>query len=56
MEAEGNITGGVMRESLGDPARSENLGMYVDPHAREPGDPMIARQWRTACGGLCREG
>jgi hypothetical protein len=27
-EAEGNIAGGVMRESPGDPARSENQGMY----------------------------
>jgi hypothetical protein len=26
--AEGNIIGGVMRESPGDPARSENLCMY----------------------------
>jgi hypothetical protein len=25
---EGNIAGGVMRESSGDPARSENLCMY----------------------------
>jgi hypothetical protein len=25
---EGNIAGGVMRESPGDPARSENLRMY----------------------------
>jgi len=27
-DAEGNIAGGVMRESPGDPARSENQGMY----------------------------
>ena len=26
-DAEGNIAGGVMRESPGDPARSENQGM-----------------------------
>jgi hypothetical protein len=26
--SEGNIAGGVMRESPGDPARSENQGMY----------------------------
>ena len=31
------------REPLGDPARSENLGMYADLHAREPGGPMTAR-------------
>jgi hypothetical protein len=41
--AEGNIAGGVMRESLVDPARSGNLGTYRDLHAREPGGPMIAR-------------
>jgi len=34
------------REPLVDSARSENLGMYADPHAREPGGPMTARQWR----------
>jgi hypothetical protein len=38
-ETEGNIAGGVMREPLVDPARSENQGMYVSLHAREPGDP-----------------
>lgn len=27
-EAEGNTAGGVMRELSGDPARSENQGMY----------------------------
>jgi hypothetical protein len=27
-DVEGNIAGGVMRESPGDPARSENQGMY----------------------------
>ena len=53
-EAEGNIAGSVMRELLGDPARSENLGMYGSLHAREPGGPMIAR-WvggRAARGRL----
>src|SRR6266542_4162931 len=38
-ETEGNTVGGVMREPSGDPARSENQGMYVSLHAREPGDP-----------------
>jgi hypothetical protein len=38
-ETEGNTAGGVMRESPGDPARSENQGMCVSLHAREPGDP-----------------
>jgi hypothetical protein len=42
-EVEGNITGGAMRESPGDPARSENQGMHASLHAREPGDPMPAR-------------
>jgi RNA-directed DNA polymerase len=42
-QAEGNIAGGVMRESSGDPARSENLGMHGDLHAREPGGPTITR-------------
>jgi hypothetical protein len=28
ISAEGNITGGAMRESSGDPARSANLGTY----------------------------
>ena len=32
-QAEGNIAGGAMRESSGDPARSENLGMYEALHA-----------------------
>jgi hypothetical protein len=27
-DVEGNIAGGAMRESSGDPARSENQGMY----------------------------
>ena len=41
--AEGNIVGGVMRESLTDPARSKNQGMCVSLHAREPGDPTSRR-------------
>jgi hypothetical protein len=41
--AEGNIVGGVMRESSASPARSENQGMRVTLHTREPGDPMFAR-------------
>ncbi len=31
------------RELLVDPARSENPGTYDELHAREPGDPVIAR-------------
>jgi hypothetical protein len=47
-ETEGNTAGGVMRESSAGPARSENQGMYVNLHAREPGGPTLARaldQW-----------
>ena len=29
------------RESSGDPARSKNPGTHVDPHAREPGGPVV---------------
>jgi hypothetical protein len=42
LTAEGDAVGGVMRESLADPARSENLGTHDKLHAREPGDPMVA--------------
>ena len=42
-QAEGNIVGGVIREPSGNPARSENLGMYESLHAREPGGPTITR-------------
>jgi hypothetical protein len=42
-ETEGNTVDGVMRESLAGPARSENQGMYVNLHAREPGGPTFAR-------------
>ena len=31
------------RESLVDPARSENPGTHDELHAREPGDPVVAR-------------
>jgi hypothetical protein len=41
-EAEGNTVDGVMRESSAGPARSENQGMRVTPHMREPGDPTFA--------------
>lgn len=42
-EAEGNTAGGGMRELSVGPARSENQGMHVNLHAREPGDPLLAR-------------
>ena len=31
------------RESLADPARSENLGTHGSLHAREPGGPVVTR-------------
>lgn len=42
-ETEGNTAGGVIRESLAGPARSESYGMCVNLHAREPGGPILAR-------------
>jgi hypothetical protein len=48
--AEGEILGGVMRESLGDPTRSEKPGTYRVLHAREPGGPMIARPGVVGAG------
>jgi hypothetical protein len=42
-EAEGDTVDGVMRESSTGPARSENQGMHVTLHTREPGDPTFAR-------------
>ena len=44
-QAEGDTAGGVMRELLVDPARSENLGTHDRLHAREPGDLVVARWW-----------
>jgi hypothetical protein len=41
--AEGNTVGSVMRELSAGPARSENHGMHVTLHTREPGDPTFAR-------------
>jgi len=34
-----------MREPLVVPARSENPGTHDELHAREPGDPAVARGW-----------
>ena len=44
MRAEGNTAGGVIRESLVDPARSEIPGTHDELHAREPGDLVVARE------------
>jgi hypothetical protein len=41
--AEGETAGGVVRESLVDPARSEIPGTYDKLHAREPRDLVVAR-------------
>jgi hypothetical protein len=41
--SEGNIAGGVMRESPGDPARSKNQGMYgisMRENRESPGPPV----------------
>ena len=43
--AEGNTAGGVIGESLVDPARSEIPGTHDELHAREPGDLVVARGW-----------
>jgi hypothetical protein len=43
--AEGETAGGVIRESLVDPARSESPGTYDELHAREPRDLAVARWW-----------
>jgi len=40
--AEGKTAGGVMRESLVDPARSEIPGTHDKLHAREPRDLAVA--------------
>jgi len=40
-QAEGHVVGGAIRESPGDPARSEIPGTYEGLHAREPGDPVV---------------
>jgi hypothetical protein len=53
-QMEGNTADGVMRESLVGPARSENQGMYVSLHAREPGDPVFTRS-RDLWVGSSRE-
>ena len=43
--AEGQAAGGVIVESLADPARSKNPGTHDELHAREPGDLVVARWW-----------
>jgi hypothetical protein len=45
VSAEGDAAGGVYRESLVGPARSEIPGTHDELHAREPGDLVVARWW-----------
>jgi hypothetical protein len=42
-QAEGHAAGGVIVESLVDPARPENPGTHDELHAREPGELVVAR-------------
>ena len=42
MCAEGNTAGGVIRELLAGPVRSEIPGTHDELHAREPGDLVVA--------------
>jgi hypothetical protein len=51
--AEGNIAGGAIRESPGDPARSENLCMYGISMRENREIPRSPIRWMT--GGPLRE-
>jgi hypothetical protein len=56
-EAEGNIAGGVMRESPGGPARSENHGMcgiFMRENREVPCSPVPLIRGRAARGTLRR--
>jgi RNA-directed DNA polymerase len=56
-QAEGNIAGGVMRESPGDPARSENLcvyGIFMRENREIPRSPAGVMAGRAAQGTLRR--
>jgi len=51
--AEGNIASSVMRELLGDPARSENHGMhgiFMRENREVPRLPATPIRWRAAQG------
>jgi len=45
--SEGNIAGGAMRESPGDPARSENQGMHGISMRENRESPRPPVQWIT---------
>jgi hypothetical protein len=56
--AEGNIAGGVMRESPVDPARSENLcmyGIFMRENREIPRSPAGVMAGRAAQGTLRRQ-
>ena len=53
--AEGNISGSVRRELLGDPARSKNLCMYgtsMRENREVPRPPVAVIGWRAVQGRL----
>ncbi len=55
--SEGNIAGGVMRESSADPARSENLcmyGIFMRENREIPRSPVRLMAGRAAQGTLRR--
>ena len=55
--SEGNIAGGAMRESSGDPARSENLcmyGIFMRENREIPWSPVRVITGRAAQGTLRR--
>ena len=56
--AEGNIAGGVTRESSADPARSENLcmyGIFMRENREIPRSPVRVMSGRAAQGTLRRQ-
>jgi len=50
-QAEGKIIGGASASRRWTPRGHGNPGMYAVLHAREPGDPVVARQWRLPAVG-----
>ena len=54
-QAEGHITCGASASRWWTLRGHGNLGMHEILHAREPGDPVVARQWRQ-CGPAAGRG
>ena len=54
-QAEGHILVSASASWWGTPRGHGNLGMYGVLHAREPGGPVVARQWRR-CGPAAGRG